>query len=74
MQETDRDYRESVEPWYDGSDWHDAEGYGNELHSEETDWNENCCETDDHDTTDDIFSEDILALLEQPVETRRRRE
>ena len=54
-----------------GSDWHDAEGYGNELHPKETDWNENYCETDDCDTTDDTFSEDILALLDQPVETRR---
>ena len=43
-----------------GSHWHDVEGYGNELHSKETDWNENCCETDDYDTTDDLFQKTLL--------------
>ena len=68
-QETDVDYGESAEPWYDSSDWHDTERYEYELHSEGTDWNDNYRETDDYGTTDNTFSEPIPALLDQPVET-----
>ena len=58
-----------MEPWYDGSDWHDTEGYEKDLHSEATDWNENYCKTDHNGTTDDTFSEPVPALLDRPVET-----
>ena len=68
-QETDPDYGESAEPWCDDSSWHDTKGYEYELHSEGTDWNENCYETHDYGTTVDTFSEPIPALLDQPVET-----